>query len=213
MERNSKLYLNVYSFRQTLPYDVFQKHRRTASAIHKRVKLFTTLLQSWQSQLLTSVVAAVMPCKVRSWFQVLREWTVPGVSVRPEQSVVRLKQASSPWPSCKNQFNIAARQCPACQILSWQEQILHMILAKRPRSDNSGSDSLRRKTQRKWLDDNCWNLWGTIRTTCGTGKRPTWIAKSLSVPYTGESYQKLVIQQSSFSKWHECFHGSCLRLY
>jgi hypothetical protein len=51
------------------------------------------------------------------------------------QSVIRLKQASSPWSIVKNQFNIGARLCLACQILSWQEQILHMILAKRPRSD------------------------------------------------------------------------------
>ena len=45
-------------------------------------------------------------------------WTVPGGSVRPGQSVDRLKQASLPSPKIKNQFNIGARQCPACQILS-----------------------------------------------------------------------------------------------
>ena len=67
--------------------------------------------------------------------QLLWKWTVPGGSVRPGQSVVWLKQASLPRPVRKNQFNIGARRCLACQILSWQEQILHMILAKRPRSD------------------------------------------------------------------------------
>ena len=35
----------------------------------------------------------------------------------------------------KNQFNIGSRQSPACQIISWQKQILHMILAKRPKID------------------------------------------------------------------------------
>lgn len=45
-------------------------------------------------------------------------WTVPGGSVRPGQSGKWLKQASSPNPDVKNQFNIGARQCPACQILS-----------------------------------------------------------------------------------------------
>ena len=63
------------------------------------------------------------------------EWTVPGCSAIPGQSVTRLKQASLSWSIVKNQFNIGVRQCLTCQILSWQEQILHMILAKRPRSD------------------------------------------------------------------------------
>ena len=65
------------------------------------------------------------------------DWTVSGGSVRPVQSVVRLKQAFLPRPWIKNQFNIGGRRCLPCQILSWQEQILHMILAKRPRSDRT----------------------------------------------------------------------------
>ena len=64
------------------------------------------------------------------------EWADPGGSAIPGQPVARTEQAPIPWPSCKNQFNIQAPQWGAFQILSWKEQILHMILAKRPRSDN-----------------------------------------------------------------------------
>ena len=64
------------------------------------------------------------------------EWAVPSGSARPGQPVARTEQAPVPWPICKNQFNIQAARWAAFQILSWKEQILHMILAKRPRSDN-----------------------------------------------------------------------------
>ena len=76
-----------------------------------------------------------IPTKSCNEWLIVREWTVPGGSAIPGQSVNRLTQAPMPCSDCKNQFNIGARLCLACQILSWQEQILHMILAKRPRSD------------------------------------------------------------------------------
>ena len=65
------------------------------------------------------------------------EWADPGGSAIPGQPVARTEQAPIPWPSCKNQFNIQVPQWGTFQILSWKEQILHMILAKRPRSDKS----------------------------------------------------------------------------
>lgn len=56
-----------------------------------------------------------------------------------------VQNRANPWPgrgkplfhgrSSKNQINILAARWAAFQILFWKEQILHMILAKRPRSD------------------------------------------------------------------------------
>ena len=63
-------------------------------------------------------------------------WADPGGTAIPGQPVARTEQAPIPWPRFKNQFNIQATRWVAFQILSWKEQILHMILAKRPRSDN-----------------------------------------------------------------------------
>ena len=63
------------------------------------------------------------------------EWADPGGSAIPGQPVARTEQAPIPWPKFKNQFNIQVPQWGTFQILSWKEQILHMILAKRPRSD------------------------------------------------------------------------------
>ena len=70
------------------------------------------------------------------WFMIkvkgsnMMKWTVPGGSVRPGQSVVRLKQASLSRPRFKNQFNIGGRRCLPCQILSWQEQMKYLNLFK-----------------------------------------------------------------------------------
>ena len=63
----------------------------------------------------------------------------PGGSARPGQPVARTEQAPIPWPLFKNQFNIQVVLWTTFQILSWKEQILHMILAKRPRSDTDKS--------------------------------------------------------------------------
>ena len=62
-------------------------------------------------------------------------WADPGGTAIPGQPVARMEQAPIPWPKFKNQINIQAIRWIAFQILSWKEQILHMILAKRPRSD------------------------------------------------------------------------------
>ena len=76
-------------------------------------------------------------------------WADPGGSAIPGQPVARTEQAPIPWPRFKNQFNIQATRWVAFQILSWKEQILHMILAKRPRSDTDHRFSQRHTAFRK----------------------------------------------------------------
>ena len=49
----------------------------------------------------------------------MMEWAALSCSAILRQPVVRVKQASFPWPNAKNQINIWARQCPAYQILTW----------------------------------------------------------------------------------------------
>ena len=49
---------------------------------------------------------------------IIVNWTVPSGSVRLGQSVDRLMQASLSGPESKDQFDIEAGQCPACQISS-----------------------------------------------------------------------------------------------
>ena len=98
-------------------------------------------------------------------------WADPGGSAIPSQPVARTEQAPIPWPRFKNQFNIQATQWVAFQILSWKEQILHMILAKRPRSD--GDIASREWTGIKSFT-RCpsWHSWLNMRQMIGIDKKP-----------------------------------------